>query len=115
MKRRRYRAHHVGRLRVRAAAILNANFPEWDVRLATGYWRTDVRAGVYRWELYSRLKRRNSHDGSELPVVHGCWETLTEFVRGAAKRGCHLTRHGDIYSGHDPDAAAGLRSPRPGP
>ena len=42
-------SRHVGKLRIRAAKILNANFPEWDVRPedikpATGRWRTDWRA-----------------------------------------------------------------------
>jgi hypothetical protein len=105
MTRRVYRAHHVGRLRVRAAEILAVNFPDWDVRPedirpATGAWRTDWRLDVYRWELYSRLKRRDSHDGSELPVVAGCWDTLTEFVREAAERGCHLS-DGTIYVGNE--------------
>ena len=58
---KRYRAHHIGRLRIRAAKILNANFPEWDVqpediKPATGRWRTDWRMDVYRWELFAHTK-----------------------------------------------------------
>lgn len=106
MKKRRarstYRAHHVGRLRIRAAEILAKNFPEWDVRPedikpATGSWRTDWRNDVYRWELFTRLKSNPNN----MPVVCGCWETLTEFVRLAAKTGCHVTRDSVIYPGKD--------------
>lgn len=105
--RRCHRGHggskHVGRLRIRAAKILSENFPEWDVYPedvipATGSWRTDIRNDVYRWELFTRLKRRNSSDGSELPVVCGCWLSLTAFVKEAAKNGCHLT-DGEITVG----------------
>ena len=97
-------SRHVGRLRERAAKILNDNFPDWDVRPedirpATGSWRTDWRSDVYRWELFSRLKRKNSYDGSDLPVVCGCWETLTEFVREASKTGCHVNPDREIYAG----------------
>ncbi len=80
------------KLRLKAVAILNAAFPEWDVRpedisSTMGRWGSDPRFDVYRWELFTRLKRRNSHDGSELPVVAGCWDTLTEFVKQAGKDG----------------------------
>ncbi len=99
-------AQHVGRLRIRAAKILNDNFPDWDVRPedirpATGRWRTDFRMDVYRWELFSRLKRRNSHDGSELPVVCGCYDTLTNFVKEASVAGCHVTKHREINPGKE--------------
>lgn len=103
MRRRRYRAHHIGRLRTRAAKILNKNFPEWDVRPedikpATGRWRTDWRMDVYRWELFTR------HRGNpNMPVVCGCWDTLTKFVKEAAKNGCHVTTDSVIYPGPDPD------------
>jgi len=97
--RKRYRAHHVGRLRIRAAKILSASFPEWDVRPedikpATGAWRTDRRLDVYRWELFTRTR-------TGLPVVCGCWGTLTDFVREAATDGCHVTRDGTIYPGKE--------------
>lgn len=102
MKRRRYRADHVGRLRIRAAAILRANFPEWDVRPedispATGAWRTDRRLDVYRWELFTRMAKRGT-GGQEIPVVAGCWDTLTRFVALAAKYGCRCV-DGTIYPG----------------
>lgn len=100
----RYRSRHVGRLRIRAAKILNDNFPTWDVRPediqpATGRWRTDWRLDVYRWQLFSRLKQRNSFDHSELPVVAGCWDRLTDFVKEASKTGCHLYEGREIYAG----------------
>jgi hypothetical protein len=91
------RKHHIGRLRMRAAEILNAYFPAWevrpeDIRPATGRWRSDVRCDVYRWELYARHRQFN------YPIVVGCWETLTLFCRLAAKYGCH-EEAGVIYSG----------------
>lgn len=106
MKRRRYNQYTVGKLRIRAAAILNANFPDWDVlpediRPASGRWRSDWRLDVYRWELFSRLKQRNNHDGSELPIVCGCWDTLTRFVKIASKEGCHVTKDQEIYVGKE--------------
>ncbi len=102
--------YHVGRLRIRAAAILAKAFPEWDVRPedikpVTGRSRTDWRIDVYRWELFTRLKRRNSYDRSELPVVCGCWLTLTKFVKEASKSGCHVSRMDPdvIYPGPNND------------
>lgn len=97
-----YRAGHVGRLRVRAAALLRASLPDLDVRPedivpATGCWRTDARFDVYRWELFTRLVRRGT-GGQEIPVVAGCWDTLTRFVRQAAKAGCRLTEDREIYA-----------------
>lgn len=91
----RRRAHHIGRLRIRAAAILSANLgypvqPE-DISPATGSWRTDWRLDVYRWELYTRT-------ASGLPVVAGCWMTLTQFVPAAARDGCHID-DGEIVTG----------------
>lgn len=90
-------ARHVGRLRIRAAALLNKHFPHWEVRPediqpATGRWRTDWRLDVYRWELYSQTKTGQ-------PVVCGCWETLTEFVREATKYGCYMTADREICAG----------------
>jgi hypothetical protein len=79
-------ANHVGRLRIRAAGILGRHFPGLDIRPedirpATGHWRTDCRADVYRWEVFCR-NRQYGH-----PVILGCWQTLTEFVALAAKYG----------------------------
>lgn len=101
MRRSKY---HIGRLRIRAAAILAANFPEWDVQPedispATGRHRTDWRQDVYRWELFARLKRQDGRPNH--PVVCGCWETLTEFVRRAVKEGCHVNSDREICSGKD--------------
>lgn len=92
----RHRKHHIGRLRIRAAAILSAAFPEWDVRPedivpASGSYRTCIYHDVYRWELFTQTK-------TGLPVVCGSWETLTEFVRSAAKHGCHANKDSEIYS-----------------
>jgi hypothetical protein len=89
VKRRRLTKRHVGRLRVEAARLLNAAFPEWDVKPedvqpATGAWRTCPYFDVYRWELFTRTKTGQ-------PVVCGCWDTLTEFVRECKKHGCHVS------------------------
>jgi hypothetical protein len=53
---------------------------------------------VYRWELFTRLK-----SNPEFPIVCGCWDTLTDFVRKAAKTGCHVTKDDEIYDGPDED------------
>jgi hypothetical protein len=37
---------------------------------------------VYRWELYAS----KASDGN-FPVVLGCWQTLTDFVRFGTKNG----------------------------
>lgn len=102
---RRRSKYHVGRLRVRAAELLAAEFPEWDVRPedispASGSWRTDWRNDVYRWELFTRLKTRTTR-GDELPVVCGCWDTLTLFVRHCPRVGCQ-DDDGVIYLGRAP-------------
>lgn len=98
------RAHHIGRLRIRAAAILNKNFPKWDVHPedivpATGSWRIDWRNDVYRCELFTRTKVDLTAGLNSMPVVCGCWETLTEFVKQAAKHGCVVNEHSEIYAG----------------
>lgn len=79
-------SRHCGRLRVAAAKILTDNLgfdvnPE-DIQPATGRYRTDWRQDVYRWELFANNGR--------LPVVAGCWDTLTRFVREAKRRGCRI-------------------------
>lgn len=104
-KLRTYRAHHIGRLRERAAQILQKQFPEWDVypqdiHPATGRWRTDWRLDVYRWELFSQTKP-SMVTGLSMPVVCGCWETLTKFVKRASKEGCHVNKDSEIYSGKE--------------
>lgn len=87
---------HVGRLRVRAAAILSEHLgwnvqPE-DIRPATGAWRTNAQFDVYRWEVFTRTS-------TGLNVVAGCWYSLTEFVRDASGIGCHVTKDDTIYPG----------------
>ena len=93
----RYRAHHIGRVRMRAAKILSVAFPNWDIRPedispALGRYRTDWREDCYRWELFTKTK-------TGLPVVCGCWLRLTDFVREAGKAGCHVTKDDEIYPG----------------
>ena len=95
-RKRRIDSHHVGRLRVKAAEILRANFPDWDVRPedvrpATGSYRTCIYHDVYRWELFTRTT-------AGLPVVVGCWDTLPRFVVEAGRRGCRCS-DGEIYVG----------------
>jgi hypothetical protein len=97
------RAHHVGRLRIRAAAILNKLMPEWyvlpeDIRPATGRWRTDWTFDVYRWELYCVRRKPDGTPNHNLPVAVGCWNTLTQFVREAPRLGMHV-EHDVIYLG----------------
>ncbi len=89
--------HHIGRLRIRAAKILAANFPELDVRPedispATGRPRSDWRQDVYRWELFTRTKT------GAVRVCH-CWDTLTRFVKEASTNGCHENDDGEIVVG----------------
>jgi len=90
-------SRHVGRLRIRAAKILSDHlgwevFPD-EIQPATGCWRTDIRFDVYRWELFTN-KDRNKN----MPFVAGCWESLTRFVKQAAKNGFHID-DGVIYPG----------------
>ncbi len=91
----RRRAHHVGRLRIAAAKILSQGFgfqvEPSEIHPATGAWRTDVRLDVYRWELFTKNERG-------LPVVAGCYDTLTEFVRVARQTGFHIHKD-EIYAG----------------
>lgn len=88
--------HHVGRVRIQAAEILSASLgypvaPE-DIHPATGAWRTDWRLDVYRWELYTKT-------ATGMPVVAGCWDSLTVFVRESKKLGgCHL-KDGEVHPG----------------
>lgn len=100
MSRRRatYRAHHIGRVRIQAAEILTRGLgftvqPE-DIVLPTGAWRTDWRLDVYRWELFTKNERG-------LPLIAGCWWTLTEFCKLSKTDGFHI--HDDeIYPGKEP-------------
>mgnify|MGYP000924592008 CR=1 FL=1 len=91
-----YRAHHIGRLRRAAADILSRGVgfqidPD-DIKPATGSWRTRVENDVYRWELFTR-------DSRGMPIVAGCWFTLTDFVKHAKKEGWHFDRDGEIVPG----------------
>jgi len=93
MRRNKY---HVGRLRIRAADILNKHFPEWDVHPddivpASGRCRSDWRQDVYRWEIFTKTR-------TGLPVVCGSWDTLTRFVRLAGKYGCAVNNYSEIYA-----------------
>lgn len=73
-----------GRTRTRLAKLLEAAFakvgmavrvdPE-DLHPAKGYWRTDSRADVYRWEGWASSGR----DSWESVVS---WHTMTELLRG---------------------------------
>ena len=75
------------RIRQRAAAILSSELgwdvaPE-DIEPVQGFYRSCWLADVYRWEVFTR-------DNNGMTCVAGCWETLTEFVKEAAKHGCHV-------------------------
>jgi len=99
MRSRHRNKHHVGRLRIRAAALLRKSIPEWDVQPedispATGWYRTSFGADVYRWELFTR------QFNSSVPIVCGCWLTLTQFCKEAAKYGCHVSDD-EMWTGKD--------------
>jgi hypothetical protein len=64
--------------------LIDKHFPDWktqpeDISPATGAWRTNWRLDVYRWELYA--------SNGKFPVVLGCWQRLTDFVRFGKKYG----------------------------
>lgn len=91
MKRDKY---HIGRVRIAAAKILSENLgfevrPE-HIQPASGRARTDWRLDLYRWEIFT-------YDNG-VPVVAGCWERLTDFVKVAKSRGC-LIRYGEVTYG----------------
>ncbi len=82
-------SRHVGRLRIRAAKILSAGlgwevFPD-EIQPVTGSLRTCIYHDVYRWELFTLMQRNPN-----MPFVAGCWSSLTDFVRHAAKHGFHI-------------------------
>jgi hypothetical protein len=89
--------YHIGRTRIRAAALISKHFPEWivapeDIKPATGRNRSDWRMDVFRWELFA-------YERPGLPLVLGSMQTLTEFVRLAAKYGIHVDWLGrEIYA-----------------
>jgi hypothetical protein len=91
-----YRSWHVGRLRIQAADILSKGFGFYvdptDIKPVTGSYRTCPYHDVYRWELFTKKP-----DG--IPVVCGCWETLTAFVKVAKKDGFHVTKDDEIHAG----------------
>ena len=65
--------------------MIRKHCPNWivnpeDIFCATGRNRSDWRMDVFRWELFAS-------DRLQHPVVLGCWQTLTKFVRLAAKHG----------------------------
>ena len=88
----------VGRLRRQAAEILSKalgfQVDPADVRPATGSWRTNITLDVFRWELLT-------HNESGMPVVAGCWETLTDFVKEAREHGCHINKNREIECGKE--------------
>lgn len=89
------RSHHVGRLRVKAAEILQAGFTDCtidaeDIRPAQGVYRSSVYHDVVRWEAFLFNKR-----GNPVKSIHS-WETLTHFCRNAPKFGFTIGHEGDI-------------------
>jgi hypothetical protein len=77
---------HVGRVRIAAAAILSDGLgfkvnPE-DIKPIVGAYKSSL-YDVFRWELFAT-------DGRGVPVVLGCWDTLTLFVREAKLYGFHV-------------------------
>lgn len=69
--------HHVGRVRVRLAALLAARgytvAPE-DLHPQSGAWRTDCRLDVCRWEA-------TVTDASGVTWMVQCWDTMSACVR----------------------------------
>ncbi len=76
------------KLRERAAEILSAAFPDWDIAAediipVSGFWK---RVDVYRWQASFYRKSRYTN-GDRIPMSIGCWDSLTEFVKLASKNG----------------------------
>lgn len=69
--------HHVGRVRIRLAAMLAAHgytvAPE-DLHPQLGAWRTDVRLDVCRWEA-------TVTDAAGVTWMVQCWDTMSACVR----------------------------------
>lgn len=90
-------SRHIGRVRISAAKILNAAFPDIEatpdnIYPATGRHRTDWRQDVVRWELFAFLR------GTRVPFVGQSWQRLTEFVQNARAGGTvRMDRDGDIW------------------
>jgi hypothetical protein len=76
-----------GRVRVRLAEMLAARlhadgytvrFNPETLRPAQGYWRTDFRADVYRWEGSFEIYRHEEWT----QVMVDSWSTMTDCIRG---------------------------------
>lgn len=48
---------------------------------ARGYWRTDVRADVYRWECYEATRPQDNPNTPGIGVTACSWNTMTDCVR----------------------------------
>lgn len=87
-------------IREQVAAIINRDFPHWEVSAAdvvpvTGYWKSQ---DVYRWEVHPTAKATG-----ERVRYHGCWETMKEFIRHARKNGCYVSeKHYEIQAHEQP-------------
>jgi len=77
----------IGKKRIRLAKLLEEAFSEIgmtvkvdpeDLRPALGYWRTDHRADVYRWEGWAKTER-------SYVVGINSWHTMTELIAAGIK------------------------------
>lgn len=89
----------IGRTRAALPALLvkafaeigvTARFEAEHLRPATGYWRTDIRADVYRWE---GSGEKQIEDGTWMGISVDSWDTMTDCVR----HGVEVSRDGAGY------------------
>lgn len=88
--------------------MLNASFPTFgrskvvwlaeDLHIASGFWRTNVNADVWRWNAYSRFVR---DDGTLGGTAHGVgsYTPITELIKSK-----HLTLGDDEVFGSDKES-----------
>lgn len=104
MARKRFRNRHVGRLRIKAAELLTAAFPQYDIKPedivpVTGHW---LKVDVYRWQVFAFRKDKKYTNGDRIPISLGCWYSLTSFVKDASKYGCTVNEHDEVYANESP-------------
>ena len=70
-----------GRIKRKLRRMLESNgFRDLRLWEAEGYWRTDIRADVYRWECQAITSGRTDYSDG-LTVSLCSWNTMTDCVR----------------------------------
>ena len=116
---------HIGRKRARTAQRLEAALraegfdavvDPSSLRPAQGYWRTDYRADVQRWEGSFKIKNPPEWGNPYRTIMVSSWDTMTDCARGLTidwESGWHVNVYADKSTPHPIHAKIAARRAAP--